>query len=221
MTGNAGRVDRLACLKLRSGNHRATYSAALPGLAAWVSCNALRPSERGGDLYYLSAGSHGSMARVVIADVSGHREMVSTAAVRLRDALRQQIHCWDQSVSIRDLNDSFFLDERVALKTPLSICGHEKSSGHPLRPAARRLSPKLVSRCRPKMRNSQWSSPRRVVNSCENRATISLDLLASRLQLCRSSEGSGAALRETGRNERDTGQPESLSTKGEFESEKN
>jgi hypothetical protein len=112
MTGNAGQVHRLACLELRGGNHLATYSAALPGLAAWVSCNPLRPSQRGGDLYYLSACSHGSIARVVIADVSGHGEMVSAAAVRLRDALRQHIDCWDQSVLIRDLNDSFFRDER-------------------------------------------------------------------------------------------------------------
>ena len=72
MTGNAGQVHRLACLELRGENHQATDSAALPGLAAWVSCNPLRPSERGGGLYYLSACSHGSIARVVIADVSGH-----------------------------------------------------------------------------------------------------------------------------------------------------
>ena len=81
------------------------------------------------------------------------------------------------------------------------------------------LSSKLVSLCRHKTRNSQWSSSGRVVNSCDNRAKISLDLLAARLHIYGGSEGSGAALRETGRNERDTRQPESLSTKGEFESE--
>jgi hypothetical protein len=108
---------------------------------------------------------------------------------------------------------------KVALKTPLSTYGHEKSTGHPLRPAATPLSSKLVSRCRHKTRNSQWSSSGRVVNSYENRATISLDLLAARLHIYGGSEGSGAALRETRRNERDTRQPGSLSTKGEFENE--
>jgi serine phosphatase RsbU (regulator of sigma subunit) len=113
MTGDdAGQVHRLACLELRGGNHLATYSAELPGLAAWVSCNPLRPSQRGGDLYYLSACSHGSIARVVIADVSGHGEGVSAAAVRLRNSLRQYIDFWDQSVLIRDLNDSFLGDGR-------------------------------------------------------------------------------------------------------------
>jgi serine phosphatase RsbU (regulator of sigma subunit) len=111
MTGSAGQVDRLACLELRGGNHLATYAARLPGLTAWVSCNPLRPSRRGGDLYYLSACSHGSIARVVIADVSGHGEMVSAAAVRLQGALRRHIDLWDQSLLIRDLNESFFRDE--------------------------------------------------------------------------------------------------------------
>jgi serine phosphatase RsbU (regulator of sigma subunit) len=118
MTASAGNVNRLACLELRGGNQLATYAARLPGLAAWVSCNPLRPSQRGGDLYFLSACSHGSIARVVIADVSGHGEIVSAAAVRLQNALRQHIDLWDQSVLIRDLNESFFRDEhRVKFAT--------------------------------------------------------------------------------------------------------
>src|ERR1700678_1864814 len=84
-----GEDHRLACLELRGGNHSAACSAELPGLAGWVSCRPLRPSPRGGDLYYLSACSHGVIARVAIADVSGHGEVVSAAAVRLHEALRQ------------------------------------------------------------------------------------------------------------------------------------
>jgi phosphoserine phosphatase RsbU/P len=112
MTEDDGPVYRLACLELLGGNHLATYAADLPGLAAWVSCNPLRPSQRGGDLYFFSACSHGSIARVAIADVSGHGEVVSAAAVRLRDALRQHIDFWDQSVLIRELNDSFLGDDQ-------------------------------------------------------------------------------------------------------------
>src|SRR5580700_7564170 len=112
MTGNSGQAYRLACLELRGGNHLATYAAELPGLAAWVSCNPLLPAQRGGDLYFLSACSGGSIARVVLADVSGHGETVNAAAVRLREALRQHIDVWDQSVLIRDLNESFLRDER-------------------------------------------------------------------------------------------------------------
>jgi sigma-B regulation protein RsbU (phosphoserine phosphatase) len=101
-------VYRLACMELRGGNHLAAYSAELPGLAGWVSCHPLRPSPRGGDVYYLSACSHGVIARVALADVSGHGETVSSAAVRLHDALRQNVDHWDQSALIRQLNDNFF-----------------------------------------------------------------------------------------------------------------
>jgi len=42
-----------------------------------------------------------------LADVAGHGEIVSTAAVRLRDTLREHVDWWDQSMLIRRLNDSF------------------------------------------------------------------------------------------------------------------
>jgi sigma-B regulation protein RsbU (phosphoserine phosphatase) len=107
MTQEAEKVHRLACLELRGGNHLAAYSTELPGLAGWVSCHPLRPSPRGGDLYYLSVCSRGAIARVVLADVAGHGEVVSSAAVRLHDALRQHVDNWDQSTLIRQLNDDF------------------------------------------------------------------------------------------------------------------
>jgi phosphoserine phosphatase RsbU/P len=94
-------------MELRGGNHLAAYPVLLPGLAGWVSCRPLDPSPRGGDLYYLSACSHGVIARVVLADVAGHGELVHSAAVHLSDALRQHVDHWDQSMLIRQLNDSF------------------------------------------------------------------------------------------------------------------
>ena len=97
---------RLACLELHGGNQAGAYSAELPGLAGWVSCRPLGASQRGGDLYYLSACSQGVIARVVLADVVGHGEIVSFAAVRLRDALREHVDHWDQSQLIRRLNES-------------------------------------------------------------------------------------------------------------------
>jgi sigma-B regulation protein RsbU (phosphoserine phosphatase) len=107
MIEEADTVHRLACLEVRGGNHLAAYSAELPGLAGWVSCHPLQPSPRGGDVYYMSACSHGVMARVVLADVAGHGEAVSTAAGRLRDSLRQHVNQWDQTTLIRQLNDNF------------------------------------------------------------------------------------------------------------------
>jgi sigma-B regulation protein RsbU (phosphoserine phosphatase) len=96
---------RLACLELHGGNHAGSYSAELPGLAGWVSCRPLGTSG-GGDLYYMSACSQGVIARIVLADVAGHGEIVSAAAVGLRDALREHVDHWDQSQLIRRLNES-------------------------------------------------------------------------------------------------------------------
>jgi sigma-B regulation protein RsbU (phosphoserine phosphatase) len=107
MIQEAEKVHRLACLEVRGGNQLAEYSTELPGLAGWVSCHPLRPSPRGGDLYYLSACSKGVIARVVLADVAGHGQAVSSAAVRLHDALRENVDNWNQSTLIRQLNDDF------------------------------------------------------------------------------------------------------------------
>jgi sigma-B regulation protein RsbU (phosphoserine phosphatase) len=98
---------RFSCLELRGGNRRATWSAELPGLDAWVSCHPIEPGLHGGDLYYLSVCSTGNISRVTIADVSGHGADVSHAAARLRDALRDHADHWDQSTLIRHLNDTF------------------------------------------------------------------------------------------------------------------
>jgi phosphoserine phosphatase RsbU/P len=57
----------------------------------------------------MSACSRGVIARVVLADVAGHGEAVSTGASRLRDALRQHVEQWDQSTLIRQLNDTFLI----------------------------------------------------------------------------------------------------------------
>jgi phosphoserine phosphatase RsbU/P len=100
-------MQRLACLEIRGGNERASYSIDLPGMTAWVSCRPLTPATRGGDLHYLSVCSQGFVSRITLADVAGHGELVSSVAERLRDVLRKHADAWDQSDVVRDLNDSF------------------------------------------------------------------------------------------------------------------
>jgi len=104
MDAQADQPYSLACLELRGGNREGAYFADLPGLKAWISCHPLGPS--GGDLYYLSACSKGVIARIALADVAGHGEVVSEAAANLREALREHIDHWDQSTLIRRLNES-------------------------------------------------------------------------------------------------------------------
>ena len=122
-------VYRLACMELRGGNHLAAYSAELPGLAGWLSCHPLRPSPRGGDVYYLSACSQGVMARVALADVAGHGKGVNSAAVRLHDALRQHVDHWDQSALIRQLNDDFLQNPHKARFATAFVASFYSHSG--------------------------------------------------------------------------------------------
>ena len=107
LTESVDEVQRLACMEIRGGNHSAVYSADLPGLSAWVCCRPLQPATRGGDLYYLSVCSQGSISRVTIADVAGHGDSVSAVAGHLWNALREHADDWDQSTLIRRLNDGF------------------------------------------------------------------------------------------------------------------
>jgi phosphoserine phosphatase RsbU/P len=141
MLQETGETYRLACLELRGGNQLAAYSAELPGLASWVWCHPLDPSPRGGDLYYLSACSHGVIARVALADVAGHGEAVSAAAVRLHEALRQHMDDWDQSALIRQLNETFLKRAQRAQYATAFLASFYSDSGELLFTNAGHLPP--------------------------------------------------------------------------------
>ncbi len=141
MAMGAEPVHRIACQEVRGGNYQADYSAELPGLAGWVSCHPLQPSPRGGDVYYMSACSAGVMARVVLADVSGHGEAVDAAAGRLRDALRQHVERWDQSVLIRELNDNFLKGGEGSQFATAFVASFYSSSGELLFTSAGHVPP--------------------------------------------------------------------------------
>jgi len=120
---------KLACLEVRGGNHLAAYAVELPGLTGWVSCHPLQPSPGGGDVYYLTSCSQGVVARIAIADVAGHGESVSTAATRLRDALRQHVEQWDQSTLIRQLNNTFLKGARRSQFATAFVASYYSGSG--------------------------------------------------------------------------------------------
>jgi len=137
----SGDVYRLACLEIRGGNRSAVYSVELPGLNAWVCCRPLQPATRGGDLYYLSVCSKGSISRVAIADVAGHGESVSAAAERLRDALRECADHWDQSALIRQLNETFLKGSPDGRFATAFLLSHYAETGEMLFTNAGHLPP--------------------------------------------------------------------------------
>ena len=107
MAAETSAVHRMACLEIRGGNRRESYSVELPGLSAWISCRPLTPSAQGGDLHYLTVCGNGAISRVVLADVAGHGETVSSVAEQLRLGLRKHVGTWDQTILMQELNDSF------------------------------------------------------------------------------------------------------------------
>ena len=136
-----GEVYQLACMELRGGNQAAVYEAELPGLDVWISCRPLLPATHGGDLYYLSVCSQGSISRIALADVSGHGEDVSTIAERLREALREHLDQWDQSTLIRQLNDSFLKISTGGKFATAILLGHYVDTGEMLFTNAGHLPP--------------------------------------------------------------------------------
>jgi phosphoserine phosphatase RsbU/P len=120
---------RMACLEIRGGNRRESYSVELPGLSAWVSCRPLPPASEGGDLHYMTVCSKGAISRVVLADVAGHGQAVSSVADRLRDGLRKHVDTWDQSILLQELNNAFLAGaNRVQFATAF-VLGHYVESG--------------------------------------------------------------------------------------------
>ena len=136
-----GEVFRLACLELYGGNGAALYRAELPGLNAWVSCRPLYPATSGGDLYYLSTCSNGSISRVTIADVAGHGEGVSGASATLRDALREHADDWDQSALIQRLNHTLLGKYADSTFATAFLMSHYAESGELLFTNAGHLPP--------------------------------------------------------------------------------
>ena len=134
-------AQRMACLEIRGGNERASYSIDRPGMAAWVSCRPLTPATRGGDLHYLSVCSQGFVSRITVADVAGHGELVSSIAERLRDVLRKHSDAWDQSDVVRDLNDSFLAGAEGLQYATAIVLGYYSATGELLFTNAGHLPP--------------------------------------------------------------------------------
>jgi serine phosphatase RsbU (regulator of sigma subunit) len=97
----------MACMEIWGGNERIDTSVSTPGLDVWVHSEPYGGSKGGGDIHYVSMCAAGTIARVALADVSGHGEEVSRIAVGLRGLMRKNINTLDQSRFARSLNEAF------------------------------------------------------------------------------------------------------------------
>jgi sigma-B regulation protein RsbU (phosphoserine phosphatase) len=141
MPTTAQPAHQLACLEVWGGNRNVSARLELPGLLAWVDSHPHQAGESGGDLHYLSACNNGVVARIALADVSGHGEQVARLAERLRDLMRQYVNYWDQSEFVRGLNDAFPKEESGVKYASAVILGFYRGSGELLFTNAGHLPP--------------------------------------------------------------------------------
>jgi phosphoserine phosphatase RsbU/P len=93
----------LVCWKIAGGNTRVQRAVSIPGLRG-VLYSFPYNSDRGGDLHYLSACGSGAVARMCIADVSGHGEEVAEFSNWLESSFSKHIHRASPSGVLRAVN---------------------------------------------------------------------------------------------------------------------
>ncbi|WP_239493484.1 PP2C family protein-serine/threonine phosphatase [Luteitalea sp. TBR-22] len=83
---------------------RASGLVQLPGLEAWVHSQPAAQGECGGDVQVLSVCPVGQVARIALADVSGHGNAVAAFGAILRDMVQDSLSALEQRSLLRELN---------------------------------------------------------------------------------------------------------------------
>jgi sigma-B regulation protein RsbU (phosphoserine phosphatase) len=97
----------MQCMEVWGGNQAADNGVVMPGLDAWVYSRPFRNDRGGGDVHYVSSCGTGRIARMLVADVSGHGSKVADVAASLRHLMRRYVNFIDQSRFIESINREF------------------------------------------------------------------------------------------------------------------
>jgi len=102
--------ETMHCMDVWGGNQYTNSTISLPGLNLWVYSKPMEGSAEGGDVYFVSSCASGNITRLMMADVSGHGQMVSPVALRLHQLMRKNINQIDQTRFVESLNREFVQD---------------------------------------------------------------------------------------------------------------
>lgn len=83
------------CGEIRGGNEPIHERVAMPGLRGVLYSNPCRGAS-GGDLHYISVCGSGLLARVCLADVAGHGEMIAAVGAEMHALLRRSVDTIDE-----------------------------------------------------------------------------------------------------------------------------
>ena len=161
----------MQCMEVWGGNQPADCGVVMSGLDAWVYCKPFGASAGGGDVYYVSSCATGRIARLLVADVSGHGAAVSELAAHLRATMRRYVNYLDQSRFVGEMNRQFASHAKLgtfatavvttffAPTNHLSLC----NAGHP---------PPLLYRAATR----KWSYLQQTVASSESSGNVPLGI---------------------------------------------
>jgi len=100
-------AQQMTCMEVWGGSQLTTRTVELAGLDAWVYSKPYGEAKRGGDVYYASSCATGRIARLLLADVSGHGNVVAATAADLRTLMRRFVNRLDQTEFVRLINQQF------------------------------------------------------------------------------------------------------------------
>lgn len=99
--------ERMECMEVWGGNRAVHRQFQTPGLNIWIHSQPYGDAPGGGDVHYLSSCASGRVTRLLLADISGHGELVSQLAVNLRDLMRRNVNYIRQTRFVRAMNQQF------------------------------------------------------------------------------------------------------------------
>ncbi len=126
-------------MEVWGGNVRTERRFRTPGLDIWITSQPEGHSRAGGDVYYTSSCASGRITRLLLADVSGHGQLVAGVAERLRDLMRDNVNTIGHRPFVSAMNRNFtdetegcrfataIVSSYFAPTRSLSIC----NAGHP------------------------------------------------------------------------------------------
>src|SRR5215207_8163354 len=100
-------THEMQCMEVWGGNRNADSGVVMAGLDAWVYSKPFGGADGGGDVYYVSSCATGRITRLLVADVAGHGDKVSSIAKELRTLMRRHVNQIDQSRFVQSMNRQF------------------------------------------------------------------------------------------------------------------
>jgi sigma-B regulation protein RsbU (phosphoserine phosphatase) len=99
--------QKMQCNEVWGGNAAIDTAVAMAGLDAYVYSRPYKGDAAGGDVHYVSSCATGRIARLLVADVSGHGSQVAEVGAALRRLMRRFMNYVDQSRLVEGLNVEF------------------------------------------------------------------------------------------------------------------